>query len=87
MPGVIDDAHYRIVEAVEVAPAARLTGEELALAIPHHGELLTAAAGADVASVSTASLPPLSNELALRQLLGLSLAHVREAEAEVEAEP
>ena len=44
-------------------------------------QLLSAAAGADVASVSTASLPPLSDELALRQLLGLSLRDVeREGE-------
>ena len=39
-----------------------------------YGELLSAAAAADVSSVSTAALPPLSSELALRELLGLSLA-------------
>ena len=40
--------------------------------------LLSAAASADVASVSTASLPPLSADLAIRELLGLSL---RDAES------
>jgi hypothetical protein len=37
-------------------------------------QLLPAAASADVSSVSTASLPPLSSELLLRELLGVSLA-------------
>ena len=35
--------------------------------------LLASAASADVASVSTASLPPLSADLAIRELLGVSL--------------
>ena len=39
-----------------------------------YASLLSAAAAADVSSVSTASLPPLSSELALRDLLGLSMA-------------
>ena len=38
-----------------------------------YNDLLTRAARADVSSVSVASLPPLSSELAIRQLLGLSL--------------
>ena len=38
-----------------------------------YNALLTRAASADVLSVSVASLPPLSSELAIRQLLGLSL--------------
>jgi len=41
--------------------------------------LLQSAAHADVSSVSTASLPPLSSELALRQLLGLPFAEVSAA--------
>lgn len=41
--------------------------------------LLTAAASADVASVSTASLPPLSADLAIRELLGLSLRDAERA--------
>lgn len=45
-------------------------------------QLLEAAAAADVASVSTASLPPLSDELALRQLLGLTLRDVQLIETE-----
>ena len=36
-------------------------------------ELLSRAASAQVESVSVGSLPPLSSELAIRQLLGLSL--------------
>ena len=39
-----------------------------------YASLLNAAAAADVSSVSTAALPPLSSELALRELLGLSMA-------------
>jgi len=42
--------------------------------------LLDAAARADPSSVSTANLPPLSDELAIRQLLGLSLADATRAE-------
>ena len=38
-----------------------------------YAALLTRASCADVQSVSVASLPPLSSELAIRQLLGLSL--------------
>ena len=44
-------------------------------------QLLEAAAAADVASVSTSSLPPLSDELALRQLLGLTLRDVQQLDA------
>ena len=39
----------------------------------NYQQLLSRAAASDVASVSVASLPPLSSELAVRQLLGLSL--------------
>jgi hypothetical protein len=42
--------------------------------------LLTSASGADVRSVAVASLPPLSDELALRQLLGLSLVDAERAD-------
>ena len=38
-----------------------------------YDKLLSRAAGAQVESVSVGSLPPLSSELAIRQLLGLSL--------------
>jgi hypothetical protein len=42
---------------------------------PKYQQLLSAAAGADLASdVSTATLPPLSSELAVRELLGLTYA-------------
>ena len=41
-----------------------------------YSQLLTTAHTADPHSVSTSSLPPLSDELALRQLLGLSLRDV-----------
>jgi hypothetical protein len=44
--------------------------------------LLTSAAQADVRSVAVASLPPLSDELALRQLLGLSLTDAERADGD-----
>ena len=44
--------------------------------------LLTSARSADVSSVSTTSLPPLSADLAIRQLLGLSLADAQRASAD-----
>ena len=43
------------------------------LNVAKYQQLLDAAGGADVHSVSTASLPPLSSELLLRELLGVSL--------------
>ena len=46
-----------------------------------YDKLLTRAASADVLSVSVASLPPLSSELAIRQLLGLSLVDALAASA------
>ena len=47
-----------------------------------YNALLSAAARSDPTSVSTANLPPLSDELAVRQLLGLSLADVHTVERE-----
>jgi hypothetical protein len=44
-------------------------------------ELLSRAASAQVDSVSVGSLPPLSSELAIRQLLGLSLVDAHAASA------
>ena len=46
-----------------------------------YDKLLARAASADVHSVSVASLPPLSSELAIRQLLGLSLVDALAASA------
>ena len=46
-----------------------------------YDKLLIRAASADVHSVSVASLPPLSSELAIRQLLGLSLVDALAASA------
>ena len=47
----------------------------------HYRALLDAAGRADVSSVTTASLPPLSDELVMRQLLGMSLVDVTAAAA------
>ena len=44
-------------------------------------DLLASAARADVRSVSTSSLPALSDEVALRALLGLSIVDLRAADA------
>ena len=49
-----------------------------------YDSLLTAARGSDVSSVTTASLPPLSDELAVRALLGLSVSDALRVEAEAE---
>ena len=52
-----------------------------------YDSLLSSAATASVHSVSTASLPALSSELALRSLLGLTAADLRSAETEAETAP
>ena len=44
--------------------------------------LLDRARAANPNSVSTANLPPLSDDLAVRQLLGLTLADIRQVERE-----
>ena len=52
-----------------------------------YDSLLSSAATASVHSVSTASLPALSSELALRSLLGLTAAGLRSAETGAETAP
>ena len=44
------------------------------LNVGKYQQLLSAASAADVRSVSTASLPPLSSELMIRELLGVTLS-------------
>ena len=48
---------------------------------PQHYRALLDTGRADVSSVTTASLPPLSDELVMRQLLGMSLVDITAAAA------